>query len=93
MECLSYCCQYLDELEREDEYHNRNNVASTNIDSNLISVFSNIVRPLGKAITKRLDDLLFTKAQLYILNNCDEVAPYMNCGTFEYHQERIPAQC
>lgn len=49
LECLSFYSQYLEEVESNFEGNNRNGVKSNYIGSQRLSVFSEPVRPLGKA--------------------------------------------
>ncbi|KAF5459572.1 hypothetical protein F2P56_019511 [Juglans regia] len=42
------------------------------------SIFTQKVRPLGMSTRLQLDDKLFKSASWYILNNCTEIAPYID---------------
>ncbi|XP_022154246.1 uncharacterized protein LOC111021544 [Momordica charantia] len=77
-ESLTFCSMYLHGIETrfnriERNYDNVEDVEN----NNELSVFSGRVRLLGGSQFKRLTSDGLKKAHWYILNNCDEVAPYL----------------
>ncbi|KAK2967228.1 hypothetical protein RJ640_026589 [Escallonia rubra] len=76
-ECLTFCSLYLgDNVETKFNWKTRND-SSEGVNSGL-PIFLNPGRPLGKAEMGSLDDETLAKAHLYVLFNCDDVAPYIN---------------
>jgi len=63
-----------------DTIHNKmgkNEHANTEDNENILSVFSSYSRPFGKDNMRLLSPKEKAAAQMYILDNCDEVSPYI----------------
>jgi len=55
----------------------RNENTNTEDNENILSVFSSYSRPFGKGNMRLLTPKEKAAAQMYILDNCDEVSPYI----------------
>jgi hypothetical protein len=75
-ECLTFCSMYLSGIETKFNREERNYDGGKDNDREL-SIFSTSARPFGASKYETLSEQEFKKIQWYILNNCDEVEPYL----------------
>ena len=73
-ESLSFCSLYLDSIETKFNCVERNDDGGQRVGG--LSVFSQNVRPFGKAQIE-LSQQEIDIAHWYVLNNCDEVQEYL----------------
>ncbi|XP_050229228.1 uncharacterized protein LOC126678370 [Mercurialis annua] len=77
-ECLTFCSRYLVGVDTKFNQPPRNDDGcSENATTYGLKIFKTIGRPIGKSEYLWLEDDWRKKAQLYILNNCEEVWPYV----------------
>ncbi|KAA0032050.1 uncharacterized protein E6C27_scaffold223G00070 [Cucumis melo var. makuwa] len=78
-ESLNFCSMYLHGIEtmcnRGDQ--NNDNIDDEEINNCGLSIFSQHIRWLGGAVFRQLTPDELEKSHWYILNNCDEVEPYL----------------
>ena len=79
-ECLTFCSRYLHEgvKTRFNRVSQNNNEGTSTKDPNS-NLFTNKGSPLGgkKGQLIILDEKSFLQANAYVVNNCDNVEPYM----------------
>ncbi|KAF5465155.1 hypothetical protein F2P56_015186 [Juglans regia] len=82
VECLTFCSMYLDDIETRFNRPERNidGLEDDAIDG--FGIFTQKVRPLGVASPIQLDPRLFAEARWYVLNNCTEIAAYIEYASF-----------
>lgn len=77
-EISTFCSHYF-----EDHVQTRLNRVPRNDDggdvnaNNRLSIFTHPGRPLGQGIRRYLSDDEYNAAEVYVLMNCEEVAPYI----------------
>ena len=75
-ESLTFCSMYLSGFETRFNRHERNDDRQ-NEEISSLSVFNQRARPFGKREEIQLPRKLIQKAHWYILNNCEELQPYL----------------
>ncbi|TYK21879.1 uncharacterized protein E5676_scaffold494G00120 [Cucumis melo var. makuwa] len=78
-ESLNFCSMYLRGIETRFNRGDRNNddIDDEEINNCGLSIFSQHIRWLGGAVFRQLTPDELEKSHWYILNNCDEVKPYL----------------
>ena len=76
-ETLTFCSKYLKGVETRFNISERNLDLTEYSGRDKLSVFSSIGRPIGKVSTVRLGEKHRKVVEWYILNNCEEVQPYL----------------
>lgn len=76
-ECMTFCSMYLQGIETRFNREERNFDGGQEKQTTKLHVFSQNVRPLGasKIVSLNLKD--HKKARYYVLNNTEEVLPYL----------------
>lgn len=75
-ESLTFCSMYLSGFETRFNRHERNDDRQ-NEEISSLSVFNQRARPFGKREEIQLPRKLIQKAHWYVLNNCEELQPYL----------------
>ncbi|KAF5450443.1 hypothetical protein F2P56_030797 [Juglans regia] len=79
IECLTFCSMYLHDIETRFNREDRNIDGLPDDEGrDGFSVFTQKFPPLGISTQLQLDDKLFKSARWYILNNCTEIATYLD---------------
>ncbi|XP_039138806.1 uncharacterized protein LOC120276140 [Dioscorea cayenensis subsp. rotundata] len=86
-ECLTFCSMYLSGIETKFNREERNYDGLKNMNDRQLSIFSTTVRPFGASKFNILSEQEFKMIQWYILNNCDEVEPYLLKYKMELDQQ------
>ncbi|KAL5728763.1 hypothetical protein ACHQM5_001808 [Ranunculus cassubicifolius] len=76
-ECLTFCSMYLQGIETRFNREERNFDGGENKDVPSLPVFAQSVRPLGAYKITTMDLKDYNKAHYFVLNNVDEVAPFI----------------
>ena len=76
-EALTFCSMYFQDIETRFNRPERNDERAELFPPRGISVFKHVGRPLGKKEDKVLESSLRSKAEWYVLNNCQEVEKYL----------------
>lgn len=76
-ECLTFCSMYLQGIETRFNREERNSEGNTGGESNGMEVFRPIVRPSSNAVPCDMSPEDFRKAEFYVLNNTEEVIPFL----------------
>ena len=77
-ECLTFCSRYLDDgIETKFNRPGRNEEFQVVGSDVKFRIFSENSRVLGKSTFRILTDDEWEQARLYVLNNCDEVVPFI----------------
>lgn len=76
-EALTYCSMYLHEIETRFNRPERNPDYVQERSSSSVSVFRQLARPFGRKKSIFLTKKECDKVHWYILNNCQDVQPYM----------------
>ncbi|KAL3638393.1 hypothetical protein CASFOL_017764 [Castilleja foliolosa] len=85
-ECLTFCSMYLKGIETRFNRDDRNNDIEFN-DS--LSIFEQKCRPVGATTLVNLSPEDFKSITWFVLQNCDEVDPFIN----QHKQELVAAGC
>nr|XP_009803422.1 PREDICTED: uncharacterized protein LOC104248796 [Nicotiana sylvestris] len=100
-ECLTFCSMYLTGIETRFNREDRNNDGSSNKDEVILDIFSKSVRPFRYGNYDIIPKKDFDMARWYVLNNCEEVEPFLRehkeelmkqavANTEEKHREQFP---
>ncbi|XP_075093196.1 uncharacterized protein LOC107829616 isoform X1 [Nicotiana tabacum] len=84
-ECLTFCSMYLTGIETRFNREDRNDNGSSNKDEVVLDIFSKSVRPFGDGNYDIIPKNDFDMARWYVLNNCEEVEPFLR----EHKEELI----
>ena len=76
-ECSTFCLRYLHEVETEFNLPILNYDGGDAESHGKLSIFVRTSRTLMKATSRTLNTDECEHARLYVLNNCDEVTPYV----------------
>lgn len=76
-ECITFCSMYFRGIETRFNKPDRNFEGSDEKEKTSVSVFSQHIKLLGAAVDFELDPVEWAKLRWYVLNNCDEVYPYI----------------
>lgn len=76
-ECSTFCSRYLHEIESRYNRPVRNYDCGDVEPQGKFSVFTRNGRTLGKALSRTLSTDEWEQARLYVLNNCEEVVPFV----------------
>lgn len=76
-ECSTFCSRYLQEVETRFNRPVRNYDGGDAKSHEKFSIFAGTGRALGKATLRTLSTDEWEQAHLYVLNNCDDVAPFV----------------
>ena len=74
---LTFCSKYLKGVETKFNRPERNLDLNEDLGRAKFFIFKSIVRPIRKASTIRLDEKKRRVAEWYILNNCEDLQPYL----------------
>ncbi|KAL3626952.1 hypothetical protein CASFOL_029165 [Castilleja foliolosa] len=85
-ECLSFCSMYLKGIETRFNRDDRNN--DIEFDDSL-SIFQQKCRPVGATTLVNLSPEDFKSITWFVLQNCDEVDPFLN----QHKEELVAAGC
>ncbi|KAL3619539.1 hypothetical protein CASFOL_036600 [Castilleja foliolosa] len=85
-ECLTFCSMYLKGIETRFNRDNRNN--DIEFDDSL-SIFEQKCRPVGATTLVNLSPEDFKSIMWFVLQNCDEVDPFLN----QHKEELVAAGC
>ncbi|XP_075104365.1 uncharacterized protein LOC142178536 [Nicotiana tabacum] len=89
-ECLTFCSMYLTGIETRFNREDRNNDGSSNKDEVILDIFSKSVRPFRYGNYDIIPKKDFDMARWYVLNNCEEVEPFLRvdeASCCEYRRE------
>lgn len=81
-ECLTFCSMYLTGIETRFNREDRNDNGSSNKDEVVLDIFSKSVRPFGDGNYDIIPKNDFDMARWYVLNNCEEVEPFLRYVIF-----------
>ena len=76
-ECLTFCSMYLFGIETKFNRDERNYDGGKETNNHGLFVFSQSVHPFGASKYDVLTHHEFEMIQWYLLNNCDEVQPFL----------------
>lgn len=76
-ESLTFCSRYLNGVETRFNCVERNNDGGDAEPQGKFSVFARTSRPLGAAVRHTLSTSEWEQACLYVLNNCNEAASFV----------------
>ncbi|KAL5714361.1 hypothetical protein ACHQM5_016334 [Ranunculus cassubicifolius] len=76
-ECLTFCSMYLEGIETRFNRKDRNFDGDIGGEHTGLDVFTQNVRPLGASKNCEMSLEEFRKAEFYVLNNSDEVSPFL----------------
>lgn len=76
-EALTFCSMYLNKIETKFNRKERNDDALSTSQKAKLSVFSQAARPFGGRKHVQLPHENIKKMHWYILNNCEEIRPYL----------------
>ena len=80
MECVTFCLMYLNDIEIRFNHTDRNADREWGDDEPTLSIFKQMVRPLGGRKYEFMDMNELSKAYFYVLNNYKEIKNFI-----EYH--------
>ena len=76
-EALTFCSMYLNRIETRFNQKERNDDARPTPRKAKLSIFSQAARPFGGRKQVELPRADIKKMHWYILNNCEEIRPYL----------------
>jgi hypothetical protein len=78
LECLTFCSRYLKDIETKFTRQAMWPSAALNpVHDGGFSIFSATGTPLGGAVQREMSNKEWGQCHLYVLNQCEEVAPYI----------------
>lgn len=76
-EALTFCSMYLNRIDTKFNQKERNDDARPSTRKAKLSIFSQAARPFGGRKQVQLPHSIINKMHWYILNNCEEIRPYL----------------